>query len=70
MELSDYVIVEDIAEATAWVSCFDPDSIVKDYIIPNKVYKLIDGDLIASEDGNLSAYYMTHKGYFIKPKYN
>jgi hypothetical protein len=69
MELSDYVITEDISEATAWVSELDENSIVKEFIIPNKIYKLY-GDLIESEDGYLSTYYMTYKGYFIKPKYN
>lgn len=72
----EYTITNDISKATAWFSLPDTDSCIKDYIIPNKAYKLIkmkDGFeeedyFILSEDNHYSMYYMTHNGFFIIQK--
>ncbi len=77
--VESYTTTEDISEATAWVSYEDNVSPVKEFIIPNKMYKLIkqidpfteeEEYFIESEDGYLSMYYLSHAGAFIKPKYN
>lgn len=82
MDSVDYqncIIVSNISDASHWLSKPDPTSVVKDYIIPNKMYELIkfkDGFddeneiFILSEDGYYSTYYLTHKGQFIKIKEN
>jgi hypothetical protein len=62
---SNYTITEDIFKATHWLSKPDENSCIKEFIIPNKMYELINHDLILSEDGNLTTYWMTHKGDFI-----
>ncbi len=61
----NYTVTKDIFKATHWLAKPDENSIIKEFIIPGKAYELIDGDLILSEDGNLTAYWMTHKGQFI-----
>jgi len=74
----NYTITNDISKATAWLSDYDPDSVVKDYIIPNKIYKLfkLQDDLndeesfIKSEDGYYSQYFICHNGDFIIMKEN
>lgn len=79
MELSNYTVTNDISEATAWLSLPDPQSVVKDYITPNKLYEIIkikdqeteeDEFYIESEDGFNSMYYACHKGIFIKGELN
>ena len=70
MELSNYTITDNIEEATAWIAYHDNDSVVKELIIPNKIYELIDHDFILSEDMNLTTYWMCHKGDFIIMKEN
>lgn len=67
------IVTNDICNATHWKAKVDPESCVKEFIIPNKEYKLIKHDngfdqeeyFIKSEDGNLSMYYMCHQGDFI-----
>jgi hypothetical protein len=67
------IVTDDINEATHWVAKLDPESSVKEFIIPNKEYKLIKHDdgfeyqeyFIKGEDGNLSMYYLLHKGDYI-----
>ncbi len=66
----DYIFVDNIDDASHWVASFDPDSVVKDYIIPNKIYQVIDQDFILSEDGCFTTYWMCHKGQFINMKGN
>lgn len=69
----EYTITNDISKATAWLSDYDPDSVVKEYIIPNKAYELfkLKDDLgeeeyfIKGEDGCLSMYYLCYKGDYI-----
>jgi hypothetical protein len=64
----NYTVTKSISKCTHWLAKPDDTSIVKEFIIPGKAYEMIDGDLILSEDGNLTAYWMTHKGIFIKMK--
>jgi len=63
-----------IENATHWMARADEDSVVKDYIIPDKAYELIkqkdpmtdeEEIFIRSEDDNLSMYYMCHAGDFV-----
>lgn len=70
----NYTITDDITKATHWLSKPDNRSCIKDYIVPNKMYKLIklkdeetdeDEYFIISEDNNYSMYYMIHHGNFI-----
>lgn len=61
----DYIITDDVEKATHWIAYPDETSNVKEWIIPGKVYQVIDGDFILSEDGNFTCYYMNHKGDFI-----
>jgi hypothetical protein len=65
-----YDITDDKTIATHWIAYPDETSFVKSWIIPYKKYKLVDHDLILSEDGKLSAYWMNHKGEFIIKKEN
>ena len=65
MDYQNYTITNDVLEATHWIAYEDERSVVKEWVIPGKTHKLIDHDLILTEDGNLTAYYMSHKGIFI-----
>jgi hypothetical protein len=74
--INNPIVTENINDATHWVAEYDPESCVKDFIIPNKEYPLIKYDngfdqediFIESEDGLLSMYYFCHKGNFITKK--
>ena len=67
------VIVDYVEDATHWLAYQDQSSPVKQYIFPNKLYKLhklIDSEgieeyFIIGEDYNYSMYYVVHKGDFI-----
>ena len=67
------VIVDYVEDATHWLAYPDQSSPVKQFIFPNKLYKLyklIDSEgmeeyFIIGEDYNYSMYYMAHKGDFI-----
>jgi len=72
--MTSYDIVNDISKATHFLVYTDPDSCVKDYLIPGKAYELIkqtdpfteeEEFFIQSEDGYYSMYYTTHAGDFI-----
>lgn len=75
--MMEYTVTNDIKKATHWMSKPDVKSCVKEFIIPNKAYKLIRRNgtwdegmdeeeyFIISEDGCLSTYWMCHKGDFI-----
>jgi len=76
--MMEYTVTNDIKKATHWMSKPDSKSCVKEFIIPNKAYKLIRRNgtwdegmeseseiFIRSEDGCLSLYYLCHKGVFI-----
>lgn len=77
-DYQDYIVTDDILKATAWLSLPDPESVVKDYIIPNKIYELLkqkdDIDMeeiyILDEEGYYTMYYLCHKGLFIIQKEN
>lgn len=75
MDYSNYSITGDISKADAWLAYSDQESVVKEWIIPNKIYPLIklkdnstdeEEIYILSEDGTLSLYYLCHKGDYIK----
>jgi hypothetical protein len=67
-----YTVTNDISKATAWIAYPDENSCVKEFIKPNKKYKLIrDGEyFIKGEDGCMSMYYLCHKGDFIIERSN
>ena len=61
----DYTITDDVTKASHWIAYPDSKSVVKEWIIPGKAYQIIDQDFILSEDGNLTVYWMNHKGDLI-----
>lgn len=65
MEKIDYMIIDNVEEATHWIAYPDEKSHVKEWIIPGKAYQVFDQDFILSEDGNFTTYWMNHKGDFI-----
>lgn len=75
--MDNYISVDNINEASHWLSLPDKNSMIKNFIIPLKIYelfKLKDGITneeeiyIFSEDYNYSCYYLCHKGMFLKRK--
>ena len=72
----EYTSVNNIADATHWISLPDADSPVRDSIIPHKTYKLhkIKDDIdfeeyyIIDENNNYAMTYICHKGMFVKER--
>ncbi|MCE5220027.1 MAG: hypothetical protein LLF98_01865 [Clostridium sp.] len=69
----DFSLTNDVSKADFWISYPDKESSVKDFIIPNKMYKLIKHEdgfgeedyFIEAEDGSLNMYYLCHRGFFL-----
>ena len=74
----DFTITNSITNATHWLSLPDEESCVKDFIEPNKRYKLIKHEdgfgeeecFIKGSDGSLNMYWMCYNGSFLKAKEN
>lgn len=73
----NYKTTENIEEATHWLSSSDGDSVVENWIIPNKFYKIykLKDELtnteefyIIGEDGHYSMYYLCYDGNFVIKK--
>lgn len=72
----NYISVENIEDATHWVSLPDSDSPISDSVIPHKAYELhkmkddIDFEeyYIIDENNNYAMTYICHKGMFVKER--
>lgn len=66
----NYKVTLSPLKATHWIAKEDSKSCIREWIIPGKIYQLIDNDFILSEDMNLTTYWMMHKGDLIIMKRN